>query len=48
MDTELAFDESAAMRSQESQPIEADYIDVGPAIGTDLQNDLFEALGNPF
>ena len=48
MDTELAFDESAAMRWQESQPIETDNIDVGPATGTDLQNDLFEGSGNPF
>ena len=46
--TELAFDESAAMRWEESQPTEADNIDVGPATGTDLENDLFEASGNPF
>ena len=46
--TELAFDEVAGMRWQESQPAEADNIDVGPATETDLQGDLMEASGNPF
>jgi len=46
--TELAFDEAAEMRWQESRPTEADNIDVGPAAETDLQGDLMEASGNPF
>jgi hypothetical protein len=46
--TDLAFDEPAEMRWQESQPTEADNIDVGPATETDLQSDLMEASGNPF
>jgi len=46
--TELAFDESAEMRRQESRPKEADNIDVGPGTETDLQNDLIEAPRNPF
>ena len=46
--TELAFDESAEMRWQESRPAEADNIDVGPATETDSQGDLIEASGDPF
>jgi hypothetical protein len=46
--TELAFDEAAEMRWQESRPAEADNIDVGPATETDLQGDFIEASGNPF
>jgi hypothetical protein len=46
--TELAFDESAEARWQESRPMEADNMDVGPATETDLQGDLIEASGNPF
>ncbi len=46
--SELAFDESAQARWQESRPTEADSIDVGPAPETDFQNDLIEASGNPF
>jgi hypothetical protein len=46
--TDLAFDESAAVRWQESQPTEADNIDVGPVTAADLQADLGEASGNPF
>jgi hypothetical protein len=46
--TDLAFDESTAVRWQESQPTEADNIDVGPATATDVQADLVEASGNPF
>ena len=46
--TELAFDESAEMRWQESRPTEADNIDVGPATETDLQDDLVGSSGNPF
>jgi len=46
--TELAFDESAAMRWEESRPTEADKIDAGSATGTDLEIDLFEASENPF
>jgi hypothetical protein len=45
---ELAFDESAAVRWQEAQPTEADNIDVGPVMETDLQEDFVEASGNPF
>ena len=33
--TDLAFDESAESRWQESRPAEADNIDVGPATETD-------------
>jgi hypothetical protein len=46
--TELAFDEAAEARWQESRPMEADNIDVGPATETDLQSDLIEASENPF
>ena len=46
--TELALDEWAEMRWQESRPMEADNIDVGPATETDLQIDLMEASGYPF
>jgi hypothetical protein len=46
--TDLAFDESAEMRWRESQPTEADNMDVGPATETDLQSDLIEASRNPF
>ena len=46
--TELAFDETAEMRWQESRPAGADNIDVGPATETDLQSDLIEAAGDPF
>jgi hypothetical protein len=45
---ELAFDESAEVRWQEAQPTEADNIDVGPVMETDLQEDFVEASGNPF
>jgi hypothetical protein len=45
---ELAFDESAEARWQETRPAEADIIDLGPATDTDLQSDLIEASGNPF
>ena len=46
--TDLAFDEPAEMRWEETRPAEADNIDVGPATETDLQGDLMEASGNPF
>ena len=45
---DLAFDELAEARWQESRPAEADNMDVGPATETDLQGDLIEASGNPF
>jgi hypothetical protein len=45
---ELAFDEAAEIRWQESRPTEADNIDVGPATETDFQNELIESHGNPF
>jgi len=46
--TDLAFDEAAAVRWDESRPTEADNIDVGPATEMALQNDLIESSGNPF
>ncbi len=46
--TDLAFDEWAEMRWQESRPTEADNMDVGPVTETDLQSDLMEASGNPY
>jgi hypothetical protein len=46
--TDLAFDESAEVRCQESMPTEADNIDVEPVTETALQNDLTEASGNSF
>ncbi len=46
--SELAFDELAQMRWQESQPEDADNIDVGPLTEADLQEDLLEPSGNPF
>jgi hypothetical protein len=46
--TELAFDESAEVRWEESRPTEADNIDLGPLTETELQNDLLESTGHPF
>ena len=46
--TELAFDEAAEARWEESRPMEADNIDVGPAREMDLQGDLIEAAGDPY
>jgi hypothetical protein len=46
--TDLAFDESAEVRWQESQRTEADNIDVEPVAETDSQNDFFESGENPF
>ena len=46
--TELAFDEMAESRWQESRPAEADNIDVGLVTNADLHDDLFESSGNPF
>ena len=46
--TELAFDELAQVRWQESQPADADNIDVGPLTEADLQEDLLERSENPF
>jgi len=46
--TELAFDEASEMRWQESRPMEADNIDVGPPTETDLHSDLIDSSGNPF
>jgi hypothetical protein len=42
----LAFDESAEVRSQESQRTGVDHIEAEPAAETDLENDLFEISGN--
>jgi hypothetical protein len=46
--TELAFDDAAETRWEESRPTEADNMDVGPATETDLQGDLTEASWIPF
>jgi len=46
--TDLAFDEAAEARWQESRPAGADNMDVEPATETDWQNGLMEAPGNPF
>jgi hypothetical protein len=46
--TELAFDDMAQMRWEESQPAEADNIDVGPLTAEDLQTTMLESSGNPF
>jgi hypothetical protein len=45
---ELAFDEMAEMRWRESQPAEADEIDLGPVTAADLQDELLPASENPF
>jgi hypothetical protein len=44
---EIAFDESAQMRWEESQRAETDNRE-GPPTETDLQDELIEASGNPF
>lgn len=46
--SELAFDDMAQVRWQESEQREADNIDVGPLTEADLQDDLLERSGNPF
>ncbi len=46
--TELAFDESAETRWQESHREKSDNINVGPRAETDLQNDLFGSARNFF
>jgi len=46
--TELAFDEMAEARWQESMPAEADNIDVGPVTADDLQTTLLESSNDPF
>jgi hypothetical protein len=46
--TDLAFDESAEVRWQESQRTEPDKTDGGPVAESGLQNELFESSGNPF
>ncbi len=45
---ELAFDDLAQVRWQESEPGEADNIDVGPRTEADLTSDLFATSENPF
>jgi hypothetical protein len=45
---ELAFDEMAAVRWQESQHAEADNIDVGPLTVEDLQTTMLESSDDPF
>jgi hypothetical protein len=45
---ELAFDDMAQMRWQESEQREADNIDVGPLTEADLQNELLAESDNPF
>jgi hypothetical protein len=46
--SELAFDEMAQVRWQESEQREADNIDVGPLTEADLQDDIFVTSENPF
>ena len=46
--TDLAFDEAAEMRWRESQSAQADNMDVGPLVETDLQRDLLEDSDVPF
>ena len=46
--TELAFDDMAQVRWQESQPAEADNIDVGPLTEEDLQATMLESSDDPF
>ena len=46
--TELAFDDMAQMRWQESQRAEADNIDVGPLTEADLQSELLSESSDPF
>ena len=45
---ELAFDDRAQVRWQESEAGEADNLDVGPVTADDLQEDLLERSENPF
>jgi hypothetical protein len=46
--TELAFDDMAEARWQESRPAEADNIDVGPLMAEDLQFTLLGSSDDPF
>jgi hypothetical protein len=46
--TELAFNESAEARRQESQRTEADNIDVEPVTDSEVQCDWFDSSRNPF
>ena len=46
--TDLAFGEIAGMRSQESQRMESDNVDVVKVTGPDLQSELLEPSRNPF
>jgi hypothetical protein len=46
--TDIAFDESAQVRWQESERAEADNIDARRVTETALQRDLLESLGGPF
>ncbi len=46
--TELAFDDMAQMRWQETEQREADNIDVGPLTEAVLQNDLHSESDDPF
>jgi len=45
---ELAFDDMAEVRWQESRPTEADNIDVGPLTAEDLQTTMLESADDPF
>jgi hypothetical protein len=45
--TELAFEQSAQTRWQESQRADAEFIDVRPAAETKSQYDLFQSSENP-
>ncbi len=45
---ELAFDDRAQVRWQESEPGDADNLDVGPLTEADLTGELFATSENPF
>ena len=45
---ELAFDDRAQVRWQESAPGEADNLNVGPLTEADLTDELFATSENPF
>ena len=46
--TDIAFDESAVTRWQESERAKADNDGEGQAVDRELQNELFESSGGPF
>jgi len=46
--SELACEEITEMRWQETQPAEADNVDIGSPPEADLQGDLLATPGDPF